>query len=98
MTSPRVPRLGRSLFHSAWDWTWFRTAKERRYIWVQTENGTFYGSLAFAGTQRKGGGLVVKNPMALTKDKKLRATGGEFLLLNDDQIRSIEISPSNRST
>ncbi len=98
LTSRRVSRLGRSLFHSAWDWTWFHTAKERRYILVQTENGTFYGSLAFAGTQRKGGGLVVKNPMALTNDGKLKATGTEFLLLNEDQIRYIQISPSNRST
>ncbi len=98
LTSRRVSRLGRSLFHSAWDWTWFHMAKERRYILVQTENGTFYGSLVFAGTQRKGGGLVVKNPMALTSDEEMKATGAEFLLLSKDQIRYIQVSPSNRST
>ena len=98
LTSRWVSRLGRSLFHSAWDWTWFRTAKEHRYILVQTENGTFYGSLAFAGTQRKGGGLVVKDPMALTSDEELKATGAEFLLLSEDQIRYIQVSPSSRST
>ena len=92
LTSRRVQRLGRSVFHSAWDWMWFRTAKHKRHVMVKTEDGTFVGPLAFAGTLRRGGGIVIKIPMVLTSDGRLTVTGADFLLLGESQIRYVQIT------
>lgn len=92
LTSRWVQRLGRSVFHSAWDWMWFRMAKDRRHVVVETNNGTFVGSLAFAGTLRRGGGLVIRTPMVLTADGWL-TTGADFLLLAESQIRYVQVTP-----
>ena len=96
LTSRWVQRLGRSVFHSAWDWTWFRTAKEERHVLVETENGTFMGSLAFAGTLRRGGGLVIRNPLVLTADR-LTVTGTDLLLLDQSRIRYVQVTPPRPS-
>lgn len=92
LTSRRIQRLGRSVFHSAWDWMWFRTAKEERHVLVETENGTFAGSLAFAGTLRRGGGLVIRTPMMLAADHRLIPTDTEFLLLDESRVRYVLVS------
>lgn len=71
---------------------WFRTAKEKHHIVVETENGTFVGSLAFEGTLRRGGGLVIRAPMVLTADRRLTVTGADFLLLDESQIRNVQVT------
>lgn len=97
LTSRWVQRLGRSIFHSAWDWMWFRTAREERHVVVKTDDGTFVGSLAFAGTLRRGGGIVIRTPMVVTADSQLAVTGADFLLLGESQIRYVQITPSESS-
>lgn len=52
LTSRWVQRLGRSLFHNAWDWLWFRMLKGGR---------------------------------------QLVATGADFLLLDERQIRYVQV-------